>query len=47
MGDIKEHKRVNDIFLGPLERPALKWLAVHSPAWVTPDLMTVTGIAGA
>ncbi len=47
MGDIKEHKRVNDIFLGPLERPALQWLAAHSPAWVTPDLMTVTGIAGA
>jgi archaetidylinositol phosphate synthase len=46
MGDIKEHKRVNDIFLGPLERPALQWLAAHSPAWVTPDLMTVTGIAG-
>jgi phosphatidylglycerophosphate synthase len=47
MGDIKEHKRVNDIFLGSLERPALQWLAAHSPSWVTPDLMTVTGIAGA
>jgi len=47
MGDIKDHKRVNDILLGPLERPALQWLAGHLPAWVTPDLMTVTGIAGA
>jgi archaetidylinositol phosphate synthase len=47
MGDIKDHKRVNDILLGPLERPALQWLASHMPAWVTPDLMTVTGIAGA
>lgn len=47
MGDIKDHKRVNDIFLGPLERPALKWLAEHLPAWVTPDMMTVTGIFGA
>jgi archaetidylinositol phosphate synthase len=47
MGDIKDHTRVNDIFLGPLERPALKWLAEHMPAWVTPDLMTVTGIFGA
>src|SRR5512137_1274301 len=47
MGDIKDHIRVNDIFLGPLERPALKWLAEHLPAWVTPDMMTVTGIAGA
>ena len=47
MGDIKDHKRVNDILLGPLERPALQWLAAHLPAWVTPDMMTVTGIAGA
>jgi archaetidylinositol phosphate synthase len=47
MGDIKNHKRVNDILLGPLERPALQWLAGHLPAWVTPDIMTVTGIAGA
>jgi phosphatidylglycerophosphate synthase len=47
MSDIKDHKRVNDILLGPLERPALKWLAAHLPAWVTPDMMTVTGIVGA
>lgn len=47
MGDIKEHTRVNDILLGPLERPALQWLAAHLPAWATPDLMTVIGIAGA
>jgi archaetidylinositol phosphate synthase len=47
MGDIKDHKRVNDILLGPLERPALQWLAGHLPAWATPDLMTVIGIVGA
>lgn len=47
MSDIKEHKRVNDILLGPLERPALAWLAEHMPAWATPDLMTVIGIIGA
>lgn len=47
MGDIKDHKRVNDILLGPLERPALQWLAGHLPAWVTPDMMTLTGIIGA
>jgi len=47
MGDIKEHVRVNDILLGPLERPALQWLAAHLPAWVTPDMMTITGIFGA
>jgi archaetidylinositol phosphate synthase len=47
MSDIKDHKRVNDILLGPLERPALQWLAGHLPKWVTPDMMTVTGIFGA
>ena len=47
MGDIKDHKRVNDILLGPLERPALQWLAAHLPAWATPDHMTVIGIIGA
>ncbi len=47
MSEIKDHKRVNDILLGPLERPALQWLAGHLPSWVTPDLMTVIGVAGA
>jgi phosphatidylglycerophosphate synthase len=47
MSDIKDHTRVNDILLGPLERPALIWLAAHLPAWASPDLMTVIGICGA
>ncbi len=47
MGDIKSHKRVNDILLGPLERPALQWLAAHMPAWMTPDILTGIGIVGA
>lgn len=47
MNEIKQHKRVNDILLGPLERPALGWLAAHMPAWVTPDLCTAIGILGA
>jgi phosphatidylglycerophosphate synthase len=47
MSDIKDHKRVNDILLGPLERPALAWLAAHLPSWATPDMMTVIGIIGA
>ncbi len=38
--------RVNDILLGPLERPALAWLCRRLPAWVTPDVLTVVGIAG-
>ena len=39
-----QHKRENDILLGFLERPALNWLAAHSPSWVTPDLLTWTGV---
>lgn len=45
--DIKNHQRVNNILLGPLERPALKWLAAHMPAWITPDLCTIIGVLGA
>jgi phosphatidylglycerophosphate synthase len=44
MDDVKSHKRVNDILLGPLERPALAWLAAHLPKWVTPDMMTGLGL---
>lgn len=47
MSDIAQHRRVNDILLGPLERPTLKWLAAHMPDWVTPDTCTVIGILGA
>ena len=46
MSDIANHRRVNDILLGPLERPALKWLATHMPAWVTPDFCTLIGLVG-
>jgi phosphatidylglycerophosphate synthase len=44
MDDVKSHKRVNDILLGPLERPALAWLAAHLPKWVTPDMLTGLGL---
>jgi len=47
MSDIKSHRRVNDILLGPLERPTLKWLAAHMPDWVTPDVCTLIGALGA
>jgi phosphatidylglycerophosphate synthase len=40
------HTRTNDILLGPLERPALNWLASHSPSWATPDIYTGIGIIG-
>jgi len=47
MNKIGDHRRVNDILLGPLERPALKWLAAHMPAWVTSDTCTIIGVFGA
>lgn len=46
MADITQHKRENDMLLGPLERPALKWMAANAPAWVTPDLLTSLGVVG-
>lgn len=39
----KSHTRVNDILMGPLERPALAWLAKAMPAWVNPDMLTFFG----
>lgn len=47
MRTIETHQRVNDILLGPLERPALRWLAAHMPARVTPDTLTAIGVLGA
>ncbi len=44
MPKVEKHKRVNKILLGFLERPALRWLAAHMPAWVTPDILTWIGI---
>ena len=45
--DISEHERINDILLGPLERPAIAWLVEHMPAWVTSDHLTFLGLAAA
>jgi archaetidylinositol phosphate synthase len=47
MKEVSQHKRVNDILLGPFERPALCWLAAHMPTWITPDSCTAIGIGGA
>jgi archaetidylinositol phosphate synthase len=47
MADIETHSRVNDILLGPIERPTLKWLAEHMPAWINPDILTGIGVVGA
>jgi len=45
--DISEHERINDILLGPLERPAIAWLVEHMPAWVTSDHLTFLGLFAA
>ena len=42
----ESHKRINDILLGPLERPALQWLAARMPRWVNPDILTGIGLLG-
>jgi archaetidylinositol phosphate synthase len=44
---VEKHSRVNRILLGPLERPALKWLAERMPGWMTPDILTGIGFFGA
>jgi phosphatidylglycerophosphate synthase len=41
-----DHVRINDIFLGPLERPALQYFCKIAPSWATPDTMTLIGIFG-
>lgn len=43
---MEKHTRVNDILLGPLERPALQWLAQRMPKFVTPDVLTLIGLLG-
>jgi len=45
--EIKDHSRVNDILLGPLERPAIQWMVERMPAWVTPDHLTILGLLAA
>ena len=42
----RKHVRINDIFLGPIERPALQYFCKIAPAWMTPDTMTIIGIIG-
>jgi len=42
----REHVRINDIFFGPIERPALQYFCKIAPAWMTPDTMTLIGIFG-
>jgi len=39
-----KHKRINDILLGPLERPAIAWMVKRMPQWITPDILTYIGL---
>jgi len=39
-------QRINDSFLGPLERPALAWMAARLPAAIVPDHLTAFGVVG-
>jgi archaetidylinositol phosphate synthase len=43
---LKPVLRVNDSFLGPIERPALAWVAARMPAAIVPDHLTVLGVVG-
>ena len=45
--EAQKHKRINDILLGPLERPAIAWLVKRLPKWVTPDMLTYLGLFAA
>jgi archaetidylinositol phosphate synthase len=43
---MKPMQRVNDSFLGPIERPTLAWIAARVPATVVPDHLTALGVVG-
>jgi archaetidylinositol phosphate synthase len=43
---MKPMQRVNDSFLGPIERPALAWVAARLPAAIVPDQLTAFGVVG-
>ena len=43
--EFKDARRVQESFCAPLERKALTWLAGRMPDWVTPDHLTVIGLA--
>ena len=43
----KPVRRIQQNILAVAERRLLNWLCCRLPAWVTPDLLTATGVAGA
>jgi phosphatidylglycerophosphate synthase len=42
--EFQEAKRRQESFLAPLERRCLLWLAVHAPAWLNSDHLTLLGL---
>jgi archaetidylinositol phosphate synthase len=46
MPEVEKHERIHNMLLGPLERPALRWLSAHLPRWMDPDALTFIGILG-
>ena len=45
--NIEKHKRINDIFFGPIERSLIAWLVQRMSRWVTPDVLTLIGFFAA
>jgi phosphatidylglycerophosphate synthase len=43
----RQLSRVDGGLAGSLERPALRWLAAHTPRWTSPDQLTAIGVLGA
>ena len=43
---MNQMQRVNDSFLGPIERPTLAWIAARLPATIAPDQLTALGVVG-
>ncbi|HLG14376.1 MAG TPA: hypothetical protein VJH03_07725 [Blastocatellia bacterium] len=41
----REALRQQQSFLAPAERACLHWLAGHTPSWITPDHLTLLGLA--
>lgn len=41
-----EHRRETTTILSFIEKPVLNWLAEKIPSFVTPDILTITGIVG-
>lgn len=43
----EHHQRVNNSFVAGHERRALLWLAERTPEWISPNHLTIVGLAGA